>query len=109
MALTSGGVTALSIRRHGYRTVTLPQLREVGTLDSGLEQFLRSLVRARKNILITGGTGSGNTTLRLRHIYWMMSDRSLGEERAPRRRGGSGPVDRVDLRVASSDQHGNRE
>jgi Flp pilus assembly CpaF family ATPase len=63
MALTSDGVTALSIRRHGYRTVTLPQLREVGTLDCGLEQFLRSLVRSRKNILITGGTGSGKTTL----------------------------------------------
>jgi pilus assembly protein CpaF len=63
MALTSGGVTALSIRRHGYRTVTLPQLREVGTLDGGLERFLRSLVRARKNILITGGTGCGKTTL----------------------------------------------
>ncbi|HEX6401696.1 MAG TPA: ATPase, T2SS/T4P/T4SS family [Pseudonocardiaceae bacterium] len=63
MALTADGVTALSIRRHGYRTVTLPQLREVGTLDGGLEQFLRSLVRARKNILITGGTGSGKTTL----------------------------------------------
>jgi len=61
MALTSGGVTALSIRRHGYRTVTLEQLRTLGTLDPGLEQFLRSLVRARKNILITGGTGSGNT------------------------------------------------
>jgi pilus assembly protein CpaF len=63
MALTSDGVTALSIRRHGYRTVTLPQLRDVGTLDAGLEQFLRALVRTRKNILITGGTGSGKTTL----------------------------------------------
>jgi pilus assembly protein CpaF len=63
MALTSNGVTALSIRRHGYRTVTLPRLREVGTLDCGLEQFLRSVVRSRKNILITGGTGSGKTTL----------------------------------------------
>lgn len=63
MALTSDGVTALSIRRHGYRTVTLPQLRDVGTLDFGLEQFLRSLVWARKNVVITGGTGSGKTTL----------------------------------------------
>jgi pilus assembly protein CpaF len=63
MALTSGGLSALSIRRHGYRTVTLGQLRAMGTLDSSLEQFLRSLVRSRKNILITGGTGSGKTTL----------------------------------------------
>ncbi|MFD2415376.1 CpaF family protein [Amycolatopsis pigmentata] len=63
MGLTAGGVTSLSIRRHGYLTVTLPQLRARGTLDPGLEQFLRALVRARKNVLITGGTGAGKTTL----------------------------------------------
>lgn len=63
MGLTAGGVSALSIRRHGYLTVTLPQLRTRGTLDPGLEQFLRAMVRARKNVLITGGTGAGKTTL----------------------------------------------
>ncbi len=72
MGLTSGGVSALSIRRHGYLTVTLGQLRAAGTIDSGLEQFLRALVTARKNILITGGTGVGKTTLRLRHTYWVI-------------------------------------
>ncbi|MGW5054807.1 CpaF family protein [Actinokineospora sp. NPDC004072] len=63
MSLTAGGVTALSIRRHGYLTVTLPELRRRGTLDPGLEAFLRALVKARKNVLITGGTGAGKTTL----------------------------------------------
>lgn len=63
MGLTAGGVTALSIRRHGYLTVTLPELRRRGTLDPGLEQFVRALVKARKNVLITGGTGAGKTTL----------------------------------------------
>lgn len=63
MGLTSGGVSALSIRRHGYLTATLRQLRGAGTVDSGLERFLRALVIARKNILITGGTGVGKTTL----------------------------------------------
>lgn len=63
MGLTAGGATSLSIRRHGYLTVTLPELRARGTLDPGLEQFLRAMVRARKNILITGGTGAGKTTL----------------------------------------------
>ncbi|XVS62066.1 CpaF family protein [Actinosynnema sp. CA-299493] len=63
MGLTAGGVTALSIRRHGYLTVTLSELRRRGTLDPGLEVFLRALVKARKNVLITGGTGAGKTTL----------------------------------------------
>ncbi|QFZ18485.1 CpaF family protein [Saccharothrix syringae] len=63
MGLTAGGVTALSIRRHGYLTVTLPELRRRGTLDVGLEAFLRALVKARRNVLITGGTGAGKTTL----------------------------------------------
>lgn len=63
MALTSGGRPALSIRRHGYRTVTLADLTETGTVDSGLRAFLASLVRARRNILITGGAGIGKTTM----------------------------------------------
>ncbi|WP_086667517.1 CpaF family protein [Lentzea kentuckyensis] len=63
MGLTAGGVTSLSIRRHGYLTATLPQLRERGTIDAGLREFLRALVRARKNILITGGAAAGKTTM----------------------------------------------
>ena len=63
MGLTAGGVTSLSIRRHGYLTVTLPELGARGTIDAGLQEFLRALVRAKKNVLITGGTGAGKTTL----------------------------------------------
>lgn len=63
MGLTAGGVTSLSVRRHGYLTVTLPELRARGTIDAGLQEFLRALVRAKKNVLITGGTGAGKTTL----------------------------------------------
>jgi pilus assembly protein CpaF len=63
MALTFGGRPALSIRRHRFRTVTLGDLSELGTLDIGLRTFLASLVRARRNILIVGGTDVGKTTL----------------------------------------------
>jgi Flp pilus assembly CpaF family ATPase len=63
LGLTAGGVTACSIRRHGYLTTSLAHLRRRGTLDVGLERFLRALVRARKNVLITGGAGFGKTTL----------------------------------------------
>ncbi|MFJ7213595.1 CpaF family protein [Amycolatopsis sp. NPDC098790] len=63
LGLTAGGLTACSIRRHGFLTTSLAQLRRRGTLDVGLERFLRALVRARKNVLITGGAGYGKTTL----------------------------------------------
>lgn len=63
MALTAGGRPALSIRRHRFRTVTLGDLSELGTIDIGLRTFLAALVRARRNILITGGTDLGKTTL----------------------------------------------
>jgi Flp pilus assembly CpaF family ATPase len=63
MALTSGGRPALSIRRHRFRTVTLGDLTQVGTVDIGLRTFLAAMVRARRNILITGGTDLGKTTM----------------------------------------------
>ena len=53
----------VSIRRHRFRTVTLAELRANGTLDEGLESFLAAAVRARKNILVTGGIAAGKTTL----------------------------------------------
>lgn len=52
----------LSLRRHRMLDVDLDQLVEHGTLDEGLREFLRAAVRARKDIVITGGMGSGKTT-----------------------------------------------
>lgn len=63
MALTAGGRPSISIRRHRYLTITLPEVRDLGMVDRGLEAFLRAAVRARKNMLITGGTAIGKTTL----------------------------------------------
>jgi Flp pilus assembly CpaF family ATPase len=63
MALTSGGRPSISIRRHRYLTVTLTDLRQLGMIDHGTSEFLAALVRARKNVLITGGTAIGKTTL----------------------------------------------
>ncbi|MFC8676850.1 CpaF family protein [Streptomyces griseorubiginosus] len=54
---------SLSIRRHRFQHVTLAQLRKNGTFDPGLESMLAAMVRARKNILITGGTAIGKTTM----------------------------------------------
>jgi Flp pilus assembly CpaF family ATPase len=53
---------AVSIRRHRYLRVTLDQLVRLGTVDAGLREFCRALVRARKNVIIGGGTNIGKTT-----------------------------------------------
>ncbi|WP_150236398.1 CpaF family protein [Nocardiopsis quinghaiensis] len=54
---------AVSIRRHRYRTTGLGQLRRLGTLDRILVDLLQAAVRSRRNIVITGGTSAGKTTL----------------------------------------------
>ncbi|MFF3671595.1 CpaF family protein [Microtetraspora malaysiensis] len=59
------GVTprpCLSIRRHGMLEADLDDLVLNGTLDKGLRAFLGAAVRARKDIVITGGMGDGKTT-----------------------------------------------
>ncbi|MBB5801293.1 Flp pilus assembly CpaF family ATPase [Saccharothrix ecbatanensis] len=54
---------SVSIRRHRFARVTLAELRENGTIDLVLESFLTALVRAKRNILVTGGTAIGKTTM----------------------------------------------
>lgn len=61
MAVTSR--PSLSIRRHRYQRATLTDLLKAGTVDVRLQAFLTAAVAARKNILITGGTSIGKTTL----------------------------------------------
>ena len=58
---TSG--TALSIRIPRVRAADLAALAGLGAFDPSQHEWLRELVAARANILITGGTGTGKTTL----------------------------------------------
>ncbi len=51
------------IRRHRFELSSLDQLVRRGLLDHGLREFLAAAVRARRNLVIAGGTGSGKTTL----------------------------------------------
>ncbi|WP_394620148.1 CpaF family protein [Lentzea sp. JNUCC 0626] len=53
----------VSIRRHRFKRVTLADLRANGTIDQPVENLLTALVRARRNILVTGGVTTGKTTL----------------------------------------------
>jgi pilus assembly protein CpaF len=57
-----GGVT-LTIRKFNTRHFEAEDLVEAGTLDANLVNQLKEQVLARKNILISGGTGTGKTTL----------------------------------------------
>lgn len=53
----------LSIRMLRRPRVSLPDLRELGAFDDFVETFLVALVRARMNVLLSGATHSGKTTL----------------------------------------------
>jgi pilus assembly protein CpaF len=57
-----GGVT-LTIRKFNTRHFEMEDLIRAGTLDRALANQLEDYVLARKNILISGGTGTGKTTL----------------------------------------------
>ncbi|MFI7114467.1 CpaF family protein [Nonomuraea sp. NPDC050227] len=52
-----------SIRCHRLVDVTLDDLLKLGTINRSLYAFLRAAVLARLNIVITGGTAAGKTTL----------------------------------------------
>jgi pilus assembly protein CpaF len=52
----------LTIRRFP-RKFTLGELVECGTLDDPTRRLLSAFVRARLNVVISGGTGAGKTTL----------------------------------------------
>lgn len=57
-----GGVT-LTIRKFNSRSFAMEDLIRAGTLDRQLANRLEDYVLKRKNLLVSGGTGSGKTTL----------------------------------------------
>src|SRR6266446_4607205 len=54
----------LSIRRFAIDPLKMSDLLEYGTVTPALADVLRGAVHARLNILVSGGTGAGKTTLR---------------------------------------------
>jgi pilus assembly protein CpaF len=54
---------SLSIRRFGRKRYNIEDLVAKNTLIPELVEFLRIIVRARLNVLVCGGTGSGKTTM----------------------------------------------
>jgi pilus assembly protein CpaF len=53
----------LSIRRFGVDTLQIADLIKFNTLTPQMAEILGACVRARLNILISGGTGAGKTTM----------------------------------------------
>jgi pilus assembly protein CpaF len=57
------GGTTLTIRKFQSRSFLADELVQIGTLTRGQLASLRRGIDARQNILISGGTGTGKTTL----------------------------------------------
>jgi pilus assembly protein CpaF len=55
--------SCITIRKFARTPITLDKLLELETLSQPMARFLTRSVRAKKNIVIAGGTGSGKTTL----------------------------------------------
>ena len=53
----------LTIRKFGERRLTLDDMIKIGTLSSETVDFLTRCIQAQLNMLISGGTGTGKTTL----------------------------------------------
>lgn len=59
----------ITIRCPYHRKVELADLIRLGTIDADLMGFLRAAVKARLNIIVAGGTGTGKTTLLRALLY----------------------------------------
>ena len=54
---------ALTIRKFGKALFTLEKLISIGSMTPAMTKFVEASVALRKNIVVSGGTGSGKTSL----------------------------------------------
>lgn len=57
------GGSSLTIRKFGHTPLTVQNLISLGTMSPEMSELLHACVRARLNIIVSGGTGTGKTTL----------------------------------------------
>lgn len=53
----------LTIRKFGSERLKITDLERLSTLNNTMAEFLKACVLVRKNIIVSGGTGSGKTTV----------------------------------------------
>jgi len=53
----------VSIRRHRFMQLTLPELAELGSITPAMADLFEAMVAARLNIVISGGMDTGKTTM----------------------------------------------
>ncbi len=53
----------LSIRRFGVELLGMENMIELGTVTEQVARVLEAIVKARLNVLVSGGTGAGKTTM----------------------------------------------
>jgi pilus assembly protein CpaF len=54
---------SISIRRFAVDLLSMEDFKKLGTITDTIGEILQGIVQARLNILISGGTGSGKTTM----------------------------------------------
>ena len=65
------GGTTLTIRKFQNRRFTADELVRIGTLTADALRVIRDAIDARHNLLISGGTGTGKTTLLNALAAWL--------------------------------------
>jgi pilus assembly protein CpaF len=53
----------LSIRKFAKTPISMARLTEIGSVPAQVAEVLKAVVHSRRNVLISGGTGSGKTTM----------------------------------------------
>jgi pilus assembly protein CpaF len=55
--------SVLSIRKFARTPISVARLIELGSVPAPVAEVLRAIVKSRRNVLISGGTGTGKSTL----------------------------------------------
>ena len=55
--------TVVSIRKFKKETLTIDRMEQFGSLDDGMRRLIRALVLLHKNVIVSGATSSGKTSV----------------------------------------------